>query len=365
MTPLGRHIIGLIAAQGPLCVAEFMTLVLSHPRWGYYATRDPFGVDGDFTTAPEVSQMFGELIGLWCVDAWRGQGAPAPALLVELGPGRGTLMADLRRSARQVAPDFGTALSVHLIETSPALRERQRALLGDTVSWHDDLSAIPDGPLFLVANEFFDALPIRQFVRTKTGWAERYVTVNGTSDDPTLSFAVSPDALPGDRLIPAALTDAPSGSLFERRPVGEAICAKIAARIADHGGAALIVDYGHAPSALGDTLQAVKAHRFHDPLTALGEADITAHVDFDALSRAARANHARACGPLTQGAFLKRLGIETRAQALKHRASASEAKAIDVALERLTGDDAMGRLFKVLAIVPRDGPPPAGFEDWP
>jgi len=318
----------LIRHEGPIPVARFMAEANAH----YYATRDPFGAAGDFTTAPEISQMFGELIGLWLVEVWRGMGRPAPVRLVELGPGRGTLMADALRAAR-LDPAFLAATELHFVETSPALIGAQRARLPQA-RHAGDFAEVPDGPLLLVANEFFDALPIRQFVRVGTAWRERRV------------------GLDGERFV---FTE--SGELSETAPAREAAMAEVARRVAAFGGAALVVDYGHARSAPGDTLQAVRGHRFHDPLVAPGEADLTAHVDFEALAAAARAEGAAVHGPVGQGAFLHALGIEARAAALRPKGGA----AVDAALTRLTGDDAMGSLFKVLSLTSPDLLPPPGF----
>ena len=318
----------LIRHDGPIPVARFMAEANAH----YYATRDPLGVAGDFTTAPEISQMFGELIGLWLVEVWRARGAPAPVRLVELGPGRGTLMADALRAAR-LDPDFIAAAELHLVETSPTLVRAQRARLPQA-RHAAAFAEVPEGPLLLVANEFFDALPIRQFVRVGSAWRERRV------------------GLDGERFVFSE-----AGEVSETAPAREAAMAEVARRIAAFGGAALVVDYGHARSAPGDTLQAVRGHCFHDPLALPGEADLTAHVDFEALAKAARAEGAAVHGPVGQGAFLRALGIEARAAALRPKGGA----AVDAALARLTDDDAMGSLFKVLAVTSLDLPAPPGF----
>ncbi|WP_245421992.1 class I SAM-dependent methyltransferase [Rhodoplanes serenus] len=361
MSPLADLLRRRIATAGPLPVADYMSLCLGHPEHGYYATRDPFGAAGDFTTAPEISQMFGELLGLWAAAVWQQMGEPSSLRLIELGPGRGTLMADALRAAR-VLPAFRTALSVHLVETSPLLAGRQRDTLagaGVPLAWHDDLGAVLPGPAIVLANEFVDALPIRQAVRTATGWRERVVTLapNGrlafdlAAPDPALAAAV-----------PAALRTSPPDMIVEWRD--EAFVGRLAARVAgdrESPGAALIIDYGHTISGAGDTLQAVRGHAFADPLAAPGEADLTAHVDFAALARAAAAAGARVHGPLTQAEFLRRLGIDARAAQLKASAPA-EAAAIDAAVARLldSGRTGMGALFKVLAVAdPALGPLPA------
>jgi NADH dehydrogenase [ubiquinone] 1 alpha subcomplex assembly factor 7 len=353
MTPLEAELRRIIAADGPISVATYMGLCLGHPLHGYYTTRDPFGRAGDFITAPEISQMFGELIGLWAAAVWQAMGAPARLALVELGPGRGTLMADALRAAR-VVPAFAAALDVHLVEASPVLQRRQQetlAPLGVPLAWHRELAAVPDGALIVIANEFFDALPVHQAVKTPSGWHERMI---GIGSDGRLTFALHPDPLPGfATVVPEAVAGAPTGAVYEWRS-GD-IAADIARRVATHGGAALAIDYGHGESALGETLQAVGRHGFADPLATPGDVDLTAHVDFAALARVARAAGARVHGPLSQGAFLRRLGIEARAAALRAKATAAQAPDIDGALARLigSGGEAMGELFKAVAFADR------------
>jgi NADH dehydrogenase [ubiquinone] 1 alpha subcomplex assembly factor 7 len=360
MTPLMRELQRLIAQNGPLSVAKYMAMALGHPVHGYYMTRDPLGVAGDFTTAPEVSQMFGELVGLWCVQTWRDSGAPKPFALAELGPGRGTLMSDLLRAARQVAPDFVDAAQVHLVETSPALRERQRVLLDDAPTWHLHVDELPALPLLVIANEFFDALPVRQFMRTPRGWCERCVGL-AEGSVPHLAFMLAPEPLPNDAIIPAALRGSELETLVELRPAGEVVCDTLAQRIAQSGIAALIIDYGYIEHAAGDSLQALRANKFQDPLVAPGEADLTAHVDFASLAQAARRGGAAVHGPTTQGAFLAALGIDKRAQRLKRDASRSERAGIDASWHRLVDPESMGALFKAMALTRVDAPTPAGF----
>ena len=362
MTPLEAELRRIIAVDGPMSVAMFMGLCLGHPAYGYYTTRDPFGRAGDFITAPEISQMFGELIGLWAAAVWQAMGAPARLALVELGPGRGTLMADALRAAR-VVPAFAAALDVHLVETSPVLQRRQQETLapaGLPLAWHRELATVPDGPLIVIANEFFDALPVHQAVKTADGWHERMV---GIAADDKLGFALHPDPIPGfAAIIPETVASAPAGAVYEWR--SDEVGAEIARRVTKNGGAALVIDYGHIESAPGETLQAVGRHGFADPLANPGEVDLTAHVDFAALARTARAAGARVHGPLAQGAFLRRLGIEARAAALRAKATAAQAADIDAALARLTGPgrDAMGELFKAVAFaVPTLGALP-GFD---
>ncbi len=335
MSDLKSRILRLIAAQGPISVAQYMAMALGE----YYAARDPFGARGDFITAPEVSQMFGELIGLWLVQCWRDQGSPAPARLVELGPGRGTLMADALRAAR-IVPQFLEAVEIVLVEASPALARIQREKLSafGAARWlaHFDSDALSDRPLLLIANEFFDALPIRQYVKTGHGWCERMVTAK----DGELAFACAPVA----SLLDAG--EAQDGAVYETSPASLALGEEIGRIVAARGGAALIVDYGHA-GGFGDTLQAVAKHKYAGILDAPGEADLSAHVDFAALAQAAKRGGANAFGPVDQGAFLTALGLAQRAQALI-RKNPGEQKSIEAAVDRLTGP--MGTLFKALAI---------------
>jgi NADH dehydrogenase [ubiquinone] 1 alpha subcomplex assembly factor 7 len=365
MSKLGKILRESIAIDGPLPVETFMAVALGHPEFGYYMTRDPFGPSGDFVTAPEVSQMFGELVGLWAAEAWVALGSPERVSLVELGPGRGTLMADALRAAR-VAPAFFAALDVHLVETSPVLIEAQRRALaraGVSVTWHTAIEDVPEGPAIFIANEFFDAMPVRHYVKTPRGWCPRLV---GLTETGALGFGVSSE--PEHYLI----ADAPDGSVLELSPISHQIMNVIAQRIASQGCAALVIDYGHVETGLGETLQALKNHRSVDPLGEPGEADLTAHVDFAALTRSALAAGADVQGPVTQGEFLMRLGIEQRATALKSKATLEQARAIDQAFERLVTAETfvgpggakslgMGALFKVLAVVPRATAPLPGF----
>ena len=344
MTPLGREIRDRIAADGPITLERYMALALGHPRFGYYMTRDPLGVSGDFTTSPEISQMFGELIGLWAAETWSIMGRPDGLRLVELGPGRGTLMADALRALR-VLPAFRDAATVHLVETSPPLRAAQARTLegsGAEVSWHACLDEVPAGPALVIANEFFDALPIRQLVQTDTGWHERVV---GLGPDGALVLGLAPD--PDGRITNPGRT----GDILEINEAGLAIAHALAGRLVAEGGAALVIDYGHLASAPGDTLQAVRRHGFADPLADPGEADLTAHVDFAALARAVREAGAAVHGPATQRDFLRSLGIDARAARLRHGASPEQAGAVEAALHRLTGGEPgqMGELFKVVA----------------
>ncbi|MDP2621630.1 MAG: SAM-dependent methyltransferase [Hyphomicrobiales bacterium] len=352
--PLLVEIRRRIEQAGPMSMADYMELALGDPAHGYYPTRDPFGGKGDFITAPEISQMFGEIVGIWTAHMWGALGRPAPFAFIELGPGRGTLMADMLR-AGSLAPGFAEAARVHLVETSPALRCRQRAALREAdvpVSWHQSFAEVPPGPMILVANEFFDALPVHQYARAQDGWRERVVGL-----DPAGHLSLQTAET---RSILAEFGQAEPGTVVEISPQRAAFSAEIGARLAQSGGAALIIDYGYSGPAPGDTFQAVKGHAYADPLENPGEADLTAHVDFAALCGAARAAGARSYGPITQAAFLTALGIAVRADKLKV-ARPDQAAKIDAALARLIGPDEMGTLFKVAALTGPAGPPPPPF----
>lgn len=308
----------------------------------YYARHDPFR---DFTTAPEITQAFGEILGLWAAIVWESMGRPAPVLLAELGPGRGTLMQDALRACSRAAPLFREAVRVHLVESSPRLRAEQAARVPESV-WHDNLETLPPGPMILLANEFLDALPIRQFVRRGEAWMERFVAEGHLLEQPALFDG------------PAC----PEGAVAETGEAARGLVAALAARIASQGGAALLLDYGPERSAAGDSLQALRARRFADPLDAPGEADITAHVDFATLARAARASGAAVWGPLPQGPFLVRLGLFQRTDRLAHGQTPARAAALVAAAQRLVEPDRMGLLFKVLCLTHPALPAPPGFE---
>jgi len=357
MSALGDEIRALIGQEGPISLERYMALALAHPTHGYYMNRDPFGAEGDFTTAPEISQMFGELIGLWAAEIWAAIGGPDPLRLIELGPGRGTLMSDALRAAR-VAPEFRAALDVCLIETSPALAAIQHDTLltaGAPVAWAAQLEDAPDGPAVMIANEFLDALPIRQYVRGPRDWRERLVGLDGAG---RLTFGLAAEP---ERSIKGP---AEEGDVLEINALGHRLMFEIGARLARQGGAALFIDYGHTATGFGDTLQALRAHRMVDPLVDPGEADLTAHVDFAAMARSARAAGAAVYGPIDQGDFLKALGLEQRAQALSSRAAAAQAADIEAARLRLTGKGPgqMGALFKAMVVANRQLPVPPGFQ---
>lgn len=352
MTALADLLVRQITAQGPLSVADYMTACLLHPRYGYYTNRDPFGAAGDFITAPEISQVFGELIGLCLAQAWLDRGAPAPFALAELGPGRGTLMGDVLRATKGV-PGFHEALRLHLVEVSPVLRAQQAAHLGNHAPvWHDSAADLPDLPLFLLANEFFDALPVRQFLRQGDHWRERVVGVQAGALAFGLSDPVAPPALS------PRLGDTAEGDMVETCAPAEALAQHIGTRIAERGGVALIFDYGSARS-LGDTLQALRSHEKGSPLHLPGQCDLTAHVAFGPLAETAPCSAA----PLTeQGAFLDRLGIGARIAALARGKPPGTAAMLERALRRLTDPSEMGQLFKVLALHCDSGPAPVGTD---
>lgn len=352
MNGLRPLLIAQIRAQGPMPLAEFMATCLMHPEYGYYATRDPFGAAGDFITAPEISQMFGELVGLSLAQCWLDQGAPARFILAEAGPGRGTMMADILRATKLV-PGFHAAMQLHLIETSATLRRIQQKTLGrKDIRWHEGFDDLPELPLFLVANEFFDALPIRQMVRDGGLWRERCVGVK----DRNLSFGLSgPMAMAG---LKPRLEDTKDGDIVEVCPQAQAAAAVIGGHVEAVGGAALMIDYGDWQS-LGDTFQALENHAIADPLAHPGQADLTAHVDFAALALATPSAYSR----LTpQGVFLERLGIAERAQALAAGLTGAALENHIAAHRRLTHASEMGTLFKVMAFYPKGAAPPPGLE---
>lgn len=361
MNPLEAMIREMIVENGPISIETYMSFALTHPVHGYYRSKMPLGAEGDFITAPEISQMFGEMIGLWSVEVWHGMGAPRAFHLVELGPGRGTLIADALRAAK-VAPDFLAALDLHLVETSGALRKHQQLALEPSrlaAVWHSSIEDLPAGPAIVIANEFFDCLPVRHFVRAADGWRERLIGLDGQG---RLAFGLAPDPVPG--------LDAP-GEPGETREIGAAamrVMSTLAQRVARYGGAVLAMDYGYDGPGRGETLQAVRRHQFADPLRAPGEADLTVHVDFGALRHAALAAGAKAHGPVPQGEFLTRLGIFERAARLRRHADANQCAEIDAALARLAGDGSannnpasMAKLFKALAVTQPGAPVPPGF----
>ena len=361
-SPLLSEIRNLITSSGPMPVWRYMELCLMHPKHGYYLSRDPLGREGDFITSPEVSQMFGELLGLWAASVWKAIDSPPLLRLIEIGPGRGTMMADALRALR-VLPPLYQALSVHLVEVNPVLRDKQKATLSNSrnVTWHDTIDDVPDGPSVIFANEYFDVLPIHQAVKAQNGWHERTIEID---DDGKLTFGTAPDPIPRfEVLLPPLVRAAPVGAVFEWRPDAEIM--KIASRVRDQDGAALIIDYGHLRSDAGDTFQAIARHSFTDPLKDPGQADVTAHVDFQALARAAEDLGVGVHGPVPQGDFLRRLGIENRAISLMAKASHEVSEDIAGALKRLVGGGrgGMGQMFKVLGISEPNLATLAGFTD--
>jgi NADH dehydrogenase [ubiquinone] 1 alpha subcomplex assembly factor 7 len=354
----GDDIRRLVALEGPISVERYMAMALGHPQHGYYMTRDPLGAAGDFTTAPEISQMFGELIGLWAAQCWLDLGQPAPVRIVECGPGRGTMMADALRAAK-AAPGFLESLHVELIETSPVLKAAQMLKLagcGTPVAWRSRINEISEGaPLIIVGNEFLDALPIRQYMRQNGQWHERLVGLAGDA----LAMGLSPDP------EPAITQQGPEAAVIEVAIAAQSFVHDLAIRLKVDGGVALFVDYGHTRSGFGDTLQALRSHVFVDPLASPGESDLTAHVDFDALGKAARDAGLTVHGPMEQGAFLQALGLEARTeQLISHARTHEQMEGIRTAERRLTDTSrtGMGRLFKVIAFAAPGQPVPPGFE---
>jgi NADH dehydrogenase [ubiquinone] 1 alpha subcomplex assembly factor 7 len=335
MTPLAKIIRGIVEQEGPMPLDRFMALALGHPEHGYYMTRDPFGVSGDFTTAPEISQIFGELIGVWVTQLWDQMRQPRHFALVELGPGRGTLMADLLRVLQKV-PACTKAAEVHFVETSPVLRAAQQERV-PLATWHDSVASLPPIPTILISNEFFDALPIRQFERKNGHVYERCVGEGGKGLSVGLVLSGYRIPLPGD-------------GVFEDASVREAIATHLGNHLATVSGAALVIDYGHMQTALGDTLQAMKKHSFCSVTEHVGEADLTSHVDFESLGRAFLKGGAKISGLMTQGQFLSAMGLETRTQVLASKVEGEQRTQLVAASERLAMPSQMGDLFKVMAV---------------
>lgn len=368
MKPLEALIGQLIDVQGPIDVATYMTFALGHPVYGYYRSGDPFGARGDFVTAPEISQVFGELVGLCLADYWLKLGCPARIALVECGPGRGTLMADLLRATRTV-PGLHEALDLQLVEINSALTTRQAQAIRSVNSelapaWHEAFDKVPaSAPMFVIANEFLDALPIRQYVRDAQGLVERRIDKN---DDGGLAFVVAGRSRLPDR---PEFRELPAGTIVEVSPAREGFVDTLAARLNEVGGLALLIDYAHqAPAdtalpaiATGDTLQGIYRGEKTSPLAHPGLADLTAQVDFAALRRTVRAAGARSWGPVGQGAFLRELGIELREQVLT-KVTPDRASEVSAAIRRLIDPGEMGELFQVLALTPEGAPQPAGFD---
>ena len=353
--PLELELIRMIETTGPMPLDRYMALCLGHPIHGYYMTRIPLGRAGDFTTAPEITQMFGELVGIWCMQSFETMGKPEAFDLIELGPGLGTLMADLLRAVRAM-PDFLAGARVRLVETSPVLRaaqEKNLAAVSVPLTWHDHLGDIPSNPTLLIANEFFDALPVRQFQRMRQGWAERAVGLR----DGKLAMGLIPAPIP----LPAWTAAAREGEVAELQPAAAAWGAAIAERLVRDRGAALIIDYGHLVSSLGDTLQAVRNHEPVSIFERPGETDLTAHVDFEELAAAIGGAGACPWPPLTQQKFLNEMGLELRAALLARNATPSQKADLSAAVERVAGTNEMGHLFKVMAATSPGLPRPHPF----
>jgi SAM-dependent MidA family methyltransferase len=343
---LAQTLIQRMKEKGPISVADYMEAANTF----YYASHDPFGAQGDFITAPEISQMFGELIGIWVADLWTRAQAEK-VYFVELGPGRGTLAADALRAMSVL----GRKPDVHFVETSPVLRKLQKERVSGA-HWHKGIESLPtDGPLVIIANEFFDALPYRQFIKTYSGWRERMVRHDGDS------FVPVPGNEPAEALVPDHLHDALAGSIYETSPTGLAIAKTLAGKISRQGGALLAIDYGHENYAAGDTLQALNAHAYADVFSNPGANDLTAHVDFTALGRAARLGGLRVQGPVSQSFFLGTMGIAARAAALA-RHHPERAEEIGAAHHRLVDEEEMGSLFRAIAMVNTKWPKAAGFQ---
>jgi SAM-dependent MidA family methyltransferase len=350
MSRLKARIVDLIEALGPIPVSEYMALCLSDPQDGYYMTRDPFGRGGDFTTAPEVSQMFGELVGAWIATTWRALGASKRTMVTEIGPGRGTLIKDIARTLTRIAPDLHNATRYKLIETSSKLAWAQATTLqgtGGKFDWYKSIDELPKRPMIIVGNELFDAIPVRQYVKTDSGWRERLVDIDAEEN---LRFVAGPGSLE-DSLLPPGADEAPAGMIVEVAPARSALMQKIAERIARYGGAGLFIDYGYGKPSLGDTLQALRKHEYDDPLAHPGEADITTHVDFAALGATARQAGLQARFT-AQGRFLLRMGLLERAGALGANASEEVRERLRGEVERLAALEQMGDLFKVFGIAP-------------
>jgi NADH dehydrogenase [ubiquinone] 1 alpha subcomplex assembly factor 7 len=352
--PLKGILMDRIKRDGPIDLATYMQEALAHPEHGYYTTRQAIGSGGDFTTAPEVSQLFGELIGLWIVDCWQQMGSPTPINLIEPGPGRGTLMFDAIRAIHRVST---MAPNVHLVETSPRLIAMQQEKLEAT--WHHTIDTVPQGPFILVANEFFDALPIHQFEKTAKGWTQAVVDASPSGN--ALKRGLRPCDTPTLTAPPDEFDQAPEGAIVESCPDAESFTTSITERLQRDIGTALFIDYGYATPAFGDSLQALYEGAYADPFAQPGHADLTSHVNFSALATIAKEANIDVHGPVEQGFFLDQLGIQIRAQALKRSANADQSREVDMAVERLTAPVQMGTLFKMFAISSAPEFQPAGF----
>lgn len=359
MNPLEAFLTRQIALHGPMDVGQFMQIALTHPQHGYYMSRDPLGRGGDFTTAPEISQIFGEMIGIWAADVWQKIGSPHEFILAECGPGRGTLMADMLRATKNVS-GFHAAAKINLIEVSPVLRGSQKSILGAyDVRWCEDISALPeDIPMIVIGNEFLDALPFRQLQKFEGKWYERCIDF-----DREFCFVLRPCAEILMQHIPLHLQSAPEGSIYEFSPARESFLEEVCRKIKIQNGAALLIDYGHKVHGVGDTFQALKNNQYINVFSDIGKSDLTSHVDFEALAKVVHRHNLRVDGAIEQGTFLSALGITTRAEILQKTASPKQRSDIKAALQRLTDPSEMGSLFKVICMSRQNDQTikPAGF----
>ena len=361
MKELFDHLKSRIESEGSLTVADYMAEALGNQNYGYYRKGDPLGKNGDFITSPEVSQMFGELIGLWSAICWQQIGSPSKINLVELGPGRGTLLVDAVRAVTGM-PEYLDAIELHLVETSPVLVQHQirnLSTLNKICRWHENFGEVPNGPFVLIGNEFLDALPVRQFVKTFGQWSERLIGLdkNGTC----LRWTTSSYGTDWEFPVPPALDGCDEGMIWEVCADAQDIVASISSAIMERQGIALFIDYGYVKQTGGDTFQAVQNHDFTDPLETPGEADLTAHVDFEAIKRVAVEKGVRVSGPIPQGDFLRGLGIEQRAGRIMTTATKRQQLYIHTGLSRLIDEDEMGTLFKVIALSHPNDVQPEGF----
>jgi len=360
VTPLENKLRDIIKTDGPISVSHLMRIAANDTDYGYYQSRDPFGTLGDFITSPEITQAFGEIIGLWCLTAWQNAGCPDKTILIELGPGRGTLMLDILRTVKKILPKFMESIELHLVESGTTLRQQQRLTLKDYhVTWHDFISTIPQGPSLIIANEFFDVLPIDQYLMTKDGWHERLITHDPKENK--LSFITVPVSKKKISKFRFEISKAETNSIFERNRSAEKFAESIAKRIFSNGIAALLIDYGYVKSGFGDTLQAVKSHQYYDPLTDIGNADLTAHVDFANLEAIFKKTGVAVHGPVLQRNFLTTLGIEHRTMTLVKKATTEQALLLIKGCQRLIAQNGMGSLFKVMAVTPKNASTPEGF----
>ena len=351
-TDITQDLVDRITTEGPLSIAAYMESVAK----AYYNSGTVFGRGGDFITAPEISQVFGELVGLWCVTTWQALGRPNRINVVECGPGRGTLMADALRAIQGAEPHFLQSMDIHFVERSPALQKQQKIALPDfDVQWHRNLETLPNGPIIILGNEFLDALPIKQYEKTPQGWRERLVDWEGVQFRFVVADTPSPD-------IDCAFDDAPDGSILERSDAVEAMARQMALFCMAQSGAALMIDYGYSRMDTGDSLQAVRDHAYHEVLTEPGTADITAHVDFSLVAQAVRSEGADVFGPLEQGLWLRRLGATVREAQLCEGKPQDQVRAIRNSIRRLIEPDAMGSLFKAIAFASPGTGTLAGFE---